>query len=58
MQEAKERRRMVGGGRYRQRLFSAEIRYIVESEKSVPALAAEFGMSVQHIAGVRRRYTR
>lgn len=55
MREASARRRMIGGGRYRQRLFTDEIRYIVESGKSVPVLAREFGMSIPYIAHVRRK---
>ena len=45
MEEASERNRMVGGGRYRQRIFAADVARIVQSSLSVPQLAREYGMA-------------
>jgi hypothetical protein len=54
MEEASERNRIVGGGRYRQRIFAADVARIVQSSLSVPQLAKEYGMAPTYIARIRR----
>ena len=44
-----------GGGRYRQRLFAAQVEYIKGCGKSLIQLGVELGMEPAHIGRVRRR---
>ena len=54
MEEASERNRTVGGGRYRQRIFAADVARIVQSDLSILQLAKEYGMTFSYIARIRR----
>jgi len=46
--------RIIGGGRYRQKLFQAEREYIRDSNMSLLALSEKYNMEPSTIGRVRR----
>ncbi|MBX5131616.1 HNH endonuclease [Rhizobium lentis] len=56
MADAKAHGTLVGGGRYRQRLFAKEIEEITTSGDSLISLGQRFGMDPAYIGKVRRKY--
>ena len=58
MADAKDHGTLRGGGRYRQRLFEADIQHIVSSTESLIAMGARFGMDPSYIGKVRRERMR
>ncbi len=56
MADAKAHGTLVGGGRYRQRLFAKEIQEIVTSKESLISIGARYGMDPSYIGKVRRQH--
>lgn len=54
MQDAKDHGTLIGGGRYRQRLFASDRVAIAGSKDSLVTLAAHYGMEAAYIGRVRR----
>jgi hypothetical protein len=55
MADAKAHGTVIGGGRYRQRFFGAEIAYIKASNDSCSVLAEKFHTDVSNISRLRRK---
>lgn len=56
MADAKAHGTMLGGGRYRQRLFDKDIQDILASKESLISLGAHYGMDPSYIGKVRRQH--
>jgi hypothetical protein len=58
MADAKRHGTLKGGGRYRQRIFSAEIKDICASSESLVVLAARYGSDPSYIGRLKRQFSK
>lgn len=55
MQDAKNHGTLIGGGRYRQRIFAPQRAEIVSSRESLVTIGARFGIPPAYAGWIRRR---